>query len=90
MTEGEPVSRAALVEELVSEVRALGNYNEVLASLRRYKRRETLRIAYGDIVRNHPVETVARQISYLANAIVESAVDFARRHLELFSRLKRC
>jgi len=82
MTEGEPVSRAALVEELVSEVRALGNYNEVLASLRRYKRRETLRIAYGDIVRNQPVETVARQISYLANAIVEAAVDFARRHLE--------
>jgi [glutamine synthetase] adenylyltransferase / [glutamine synthetase]-adenylyl-L-tyrosine phosphorylase len=82
MTNGEPVSRAALVEELVNEIRALGNYTEVLASLRRYKRRETLRIAYGDIVRNQPVETVARQISYLADAIVESAVDFACRHLE--------
>ena len=82
MTEGEPVSRAALVDEIVSEVRALGNYTEVLASLRRFKRRETLRIAYGDIVRNQPVETVVRQISYLADAIVEAAVDFARRHLE--------
>ncbi|HVT26403.1 MAG TPA: hypothetical protein VHE81_00150 [Lacipirellulaceae bacterium] len=82
MTEGEPVSRAALVDELVSEVRALGNYAEVLASLRRFKRRETLRIAYGDIVRNQPVETVVRQISYLADAIVEAAVEFARRHLE--------
>jgi glutamate-ammonia-ligase adenylyltransferase len=82
MTEGEPVSRAGLVEEITSEVRALGNYAEVLASLRRFKRRETLRIAYGDIVRNQPVETVARQISYLADAIVEAAVDFARRHLE--------
>ena len=58
MTEGEPVSSAALVEEIVNEVRALGNYAEVLASLRRFKRRETLRIAYGDIVRNQPVETV--------------------------------
>jgi glutamate-ammonia-ligase adenylyltransferase len=82
MTEGEPVSAAALVEELVNEVRAMGNYAEVLASLRRFKRRETLRIAYGDIVRNQPVETVVRQISYLADAIVEAAVDFARRHLE--------
>ena len=82
MTEGQPVARPALVEELVNEVRALGNYAEVLASLRRFKRRETLRIAYGDIVRNQPVETVVRQISYLADAIVEAALDFARRHLQ--------
>ena len=82
MTEGQPVARDALVKELVNEVRALGNYAEVLASLRRFKRRETLRIAYGDIVRNQPVATVARQISYLADAIVEAALDFAQRHLE--------
>ena len=82
MTEGQPVARDALVEELVNEVRALGNDNEVLASLRRFKRRETLRIAYGDIVRNQPVATVARQIAYLADAIVEAALDFAQRHLE--------
>src|SRR5262249_33746639 len=69
MTEGQPVARAALVEELLNEVRALGNVNEVMASLRRFKRRETLRIAYGDVVRNQPVETVTRQISYLADAI---------------------
>src|SRR4029078_11066268 len=80
-TEGEPVSAAALVEEIVNEVRAMGNYAEVLTSLRRFKRRETLRIAYGDIVRNQPVETVVRQISYLADAIVEAAVDYARHHL---------
>lgn len=81
MTEGQPVARAALVEEIVNEVRALGNVAEVMASLRRFKRRETLRIAYGDIVRNQPVETVTRQISYLADAIVEAALDFAGRYL---------
>ena len=81
MTEGQAVARLALADELVNEVRSLRNYNEVLASLRRFKRRETLRIAYGDIVRNQPVETVVRQISYLADAIVEAALDFARRHL---------
>ena len=52
------------------------------AALRRFKRRETLRIAYGDIIRGQPVDTVARQISYLADAIVEAAVDCARRHVE--------
>ncbi len=82
MTEGQPVARLALVEELVNEIHALPNYNEVLASLRRFKRRETLRIAYGDIVRNQPVYTVVRQVSYLADAIVEAALDFARRHLQ--------
>jgi glutamate-ammonia-ligase adenylyltransferase len=82
MTEGQPVARDALVDELVNEVQALGTVNEVLASLRRFKRRETLRIAYGDIVRNQPVGTVARQISYLADAVVEAALDTARRHLD--------
>ena len=67
-----------------------GNYADVLASLRRFKRRETLRIAYGDIVRDQPVETVVRQISYLADAIVEAAVDFARRHLRTDSTACRC
>src|SRR3990170_2899924 len=32
MTEGQPVSRQALVDELLTEVRALGNYAEVMAS----------------------------------------------------------
>lgn len=82
MTEGQPVAREALVDELVREVRSLGNPGDALASLRRFKRRETLRIAYGDIVRSQPVATVARQISYLADAAVEAALDFVRRQLE--------
>ena len=82
MTEGQPVSRSALVDELVREVCALGSNAEVMASLRRFKRRETLRIAYGDIVRGQPVGTVARQISYLADAIVEAALVIAKRNVE--------
>ncbi len=82
MTEGQPVSREALVEELVGDVGALKNHTDVTAALRRFKRRELMRIAYGDIVRGQPVSTVARQLSYLADAIVEGALDFARRHCE--------
>jgi glutamate-ammonia-ligase adenylyltransferase len=40
-----------------------------------------LRIAYGDIVKGHSVAKVTRQISYVADAIVEAALDFATRQV---------
>ncbi len=82
MTAGRAVARDVLVEELVVDVRALSSEVEVMAALRRFKRRETLRIAYGDVVKNHSVAKVTRQISYLADAIVEAAVDFATRQVD--------
>ncbi len=82
MTEGQPVGRETLVNELASEVAALSDEAAILATLRRYKRRETLRISYGDIVRGQRLDTVARQISHLADATLEAAVGAARRTLE--------
>jgi glutamate-ammonia-ligase adenylyltransferase len=82
LTEGQPVHRDVLVAELAAEVDALADPAAVGAALRRYKRRETLRIAYGDLIRGQPLEVVASQISYLADAIVEAAVRFARRQLQ--------
>jgi len=82
ITEGQPVAREYLVSELAAEVDSLaGDDVAVSAALRRFKRRETLRIAYGDIIRNQPVSTVTRQISYLADAIAEAALRAARRKL---------
>lgn len=82
LTEGQPVSREAIVEELCAEVAALHDPPAIATALRRFKRRESLRIAYGDIVRGQRLDTVTRQISYLADAIVEAAVRAARRRLE--------
>ncbi len=83
ITEGQPVSRESLVEELCAELASLGDDDATIAgALRRFKRRETLRIAYGDIVRGQPVSVVTRQISHVANAIVEAAVRAARHKLE--------
>src|SRR5215469_6958507 len=79
LTEGQPVHRDVLVAELASEVDALADPVAVSAALRRYKRRETLRIAYGDLIRGQSLDIVASQISYLADAIVEAAVRFAQR-----------
>ena len=81
MTGGRAVARDMLVEELIADVRVLSSEDEVMAALRRFKRRETLRIAYGDIVKGHSVAKVTRQISYVADAIVEAAVDFATRQV---------
>ena len=52
-----------------------------MRALRRFKRRETLRIAYGDIVREQSLKTVTKQISFLADAIVEAALRAAGRKL---------
>jgi [glutamine synthetase] adenylyltransferase / [glutamine synthetase]-adenylyl-L-tyrosine phosphorylase len=82
MTDGQPVGREPLVAEVCAEVAALADDSAaVAAALRRIKRREILRISYGDIVRGQNVETVTRQISYLADALVEAAVLVARRKL---------
>ncbi len=79
LTEGQPVARQALADELVAEIDALHHDAAVLRALRRFKRRETLRIAYGDIVREQSLKTVTTQISYLADAILEAALRAAWR-----------
>ncbi len=79
LTEGQSVARQALVDVLSAEVAALEHEPAVLRALRRFKRRETLRIAYGDIVREQSLKTVTTQISFLADAIVEAALQAALR-----------
>ncbi|MEQ8212031.1 MAG: hypothetical protein RH917_19690 [Lacipirellulaceae bacterium] len=79
MTEGLPYARDKIVEELVADVEKLESDEEVIAHLRRFKRREILRIAYGDIVADHPIDQVTRQISHVADASVEAALSYALR-----------
>jgi glutamate-ammonia-ligase adenylyltransferase len=82
LTEGQAVSRQTLIDEICAEIATLPTDTLVMTALRRYKRRETLRIAYGDIVRGQALDTVTKQISYLADAIVEGALQFAWRMQE--------
>ncbi len=75
LTEGQPVVREALVAELYAEVASLqGDEPAIVKALRRFKRREILRISYGDIVRGQRLDVVARQISYVADAVTEAAL----------------
>ena len=82
ITEGQPVGRQVLVDEILSEMEALIDLKEAGFVLRRFKRRETLRIAYGDIIRGQELEVVTRQISYLADAICEAVVFGAQRDIQ--------
>ena len=81
MTEGQPVDREPLMQEIVGEIANLTDPRAVMASLRHFKRRETLRIAYGDIIQSQSADVVAGQLSSLADAICEAVVQFARRNL---------
>ncbi|MBI84985.1 MAG: bifunctional [glutamate--ammonia ligase]-adenylyl-L-tyrosine phosphorylase/[glutamate--ammonia-ligase] adenylyltransferase [Planctomycetaceae bacterium] len=81
ITEGHPVASAVLIDEICSEIETLDDLDAVMLGIRRFKRRETLRIAFGDIVREHSLEIVTRQISYLADAICEAALRVAWRSL---------
>ncbi len=82
ITEGQPVAREPLVNEFRADVMRLADDEAmVTAAIRRFKRRETLRVAYGDIIRNQPLDTVTRQISYVADAIVEAALAAATKRM---------
>ncbi|MEM6329825.1 MAG: bifunctional [glutamate--ammonia ligase]-adenylyl-L-tyrosine phosphorylase/[glutamate--ammonia-ligase] adenylyltransferase [Planctomycetota bacterium] len=81
-TDGRPVARQTMVEEAAAELAPLADAEAAMAALRRIKRRETLRIAFGDLVRGQPVSAVTRQVSLLADAILEAAVGFQRAELE--------
>ena len=79
LTRGNPYARRAMVEDLTSEMEVIKSDRLVLRALRRFKGRQTLRIAYGDIVREQGLQTVTTQVSYLADAILEAALRVAFR-----------
>ncbi|MEW4455027.1 bifunctional [glutamate--ammonia ligase]-adenylyl-L-tyrosine phosphorylase/[glutamate--ammonia-ligase] adenylyltransferase [Bremerella sp. JC817] len=77
ITDGQPAARQYLVDEIVAEITQLHEEGAIMKALRRFKRRETLRIAYGDLICNQNIETVTRQISFLADALIEAAYQAA-------------
>ncbi|MCH2127014.1 MAG: bifunctional [glutamate--ammonia ligase]-adenylyl-L-tyrosine phosphorylase/[glutamate--ammonia-ligase] adenylyltransferase [Pirellulaceae bacterium] len=83
LTEGQPVPLAALCDDLCTEIETAGFHEKtVMELLRRFKRRETMRIAYGDVIRDQRLEIVTQQNSYLAEAICRAALQAAWRTVE--------
>ncbi len=79
MTEGMPVSRGVLLDELSTEIMGQVDQQMIARSLYTLRQRETMRIAFGDFIGALPVELVAQQLTILAEAILEIAMSTARR-----------
>jgi glutamate-ammonia-ligase adenylyltransferase len=80
---GRPEKRESLAAMLAAEVGGNSSPENVLEALRRFRRRQILRIAYGDIVGGQRLETVTAQLSHVADCIVEAALATAVQAVEL-------
>lgn len=81
LTAGQPLARATLVQEITDEAGKADSTAEAINILRRFKRRETLRIAYGDMIAHQDLSTVTSQLAYVADGICEAALIVARKQL---------
>jgi glutamate-ammonia-ligase adenylyltransferase len=74
-----PPSTAELTSELADEVRAGPDDAAVLRAFRRFRSRHTLRVGVNDVVRDRPLEEVTRELSRVADASIEVALQHALR-----------
>ena len=81
LTEGQLYSRGIVSDELLAAIDVATEPLQAMQILRRYKHRETLRIAFGDLIVQHKLELITEQISFLAEAICEAALHFANKQL---------
>jgi len=79
---GAPLGRDTLAARLADEVRPGSDADVAIRGLRRFRRRELLRIAYGDIVAGQRLETVVGQLSLVAEVIVDTSLQLAIHHQE--------
>lgn len=74
-------STAELINQLRSEVEAAADDAGVLRAFRRFRHRHMLRIGISDVIRDRPLEEVTRELSRLADASIEVALQHAVRTL---------
>jgi glutamate-ammonia-ligase adenylyltransferase len=73
--------RQDLEDEIETQLTAIDDPAEALDTLKRWKRRETLRIAARDLLRRETVETATAQISDLAGVVVDTALSIVMGQL---------
>lgn len=81
LTQGQLYSRNIVVDELKNSISHASESMQAMQILRRFKHRESLRIAFGDLIVGHHFDQVVEQISFLADAVVEAALHFAEQNL---------
>lgn len=77
-----PLDPKLLKDEILSEIRSVGDNDEhILALIRRHRQREMLRIGYRDIVLGEPLDRITASISDLADSLVEVSLAVAYRKM---------
>ncbi|WP_372717975.1 glutamate-ammonia-ligase adenylyltransferase, partial [Novipirellula sp.] len=79
--DGQAVDRAELVDRLYQCMLEVEDFDEASAQIRSFLIRETSRIIYGEFARSMVPEKVGRQLAYVADAVVQSSLDFLLRYL---------
>lgn len=88
ITGGQPTAREFLVDEILAECRSAASASHVQSILRRFRRRERLRIAYGEIVAGIPQERTGQQLAFLADAILTASMAWGEAHAQERLRAK--
>lgn len=74
-----PLSSSPGPQDLVADLRAeIASAGDVLTAFRRFRQRHLLRIGTNDIIRDRPLEEITRDLSNVADAALEVALDTAR------------
>ncbi|MDZ4850480.1 MAG: hypothetical protein SGI77_14440 [Pirellulaceae bacterium] len=84
ITDGQPVLRQALRDEVQAEVATARDESQVSKIMLRFRQREQLRIAYGQFIRQVSSEETYRQLSYVAEAILQAA--FVRAYRDVSAK----
>ncbi len=82
ITGGQPVDRHAMLDELLAELDSGPDAERIGELLGRFRTRESLRIAYGELVERVPLEVTLSQLTELAEVLLQGAMEAASRLLK--------
>jgi glutamate-ammonia-ligase adenylyltransferase len=77
----QPLAKQLLVKNAIADVADARDSTEAMRRIREFKQKETIRIAWGDLVLGHRIEMVTAQISAVATAVCEAALFWCRSRL---------
>ncbi len=80
-SDGQAASRDELIKELSDELADVDQTSRAALLIRKFYSREIMRIAYGEFVRGLSPEKVGRNLSFLADAVIETALQFVIERL---------
>ena len=74
LSAGQSVDPEHLKDVLISEIKNLDEEEQILASMKRFRRRETLRVICSFCLHEMPASSVAQQLSWIADAGIAAAL----------------